>query len=150
MYAFAYPVCDYAGEPSNFNTPFLGGMEALWGGFAFLRGLMVRINFLYELSYASLSYVFQEYGNTSIKDINRYNFFKILAIYRTNIRYYDNEQRGILVVLKLGHGAIYKRFISNDAAHRLGTAMIIGSQYSQDYMRSSIRGIKHVSEAQSA
>jgi hypothetical protein len=53
-------------------------------------------------------------------------------------------------VLKLGHGAIYKRFISNDAAHRLGTAMIIGSQYSQDYMRSSIRGIKHVSEAQSA
>lgn len=149
MYALAYPVCDYAGEPSNFNTPFLGGMEALWGGFAFLRGLMVGI-ILYELSYASLSYVFQEYGNTSIKDINWYNFFKILAIYRTNIRYYDNEQRGILVVLKLGHGAIYKRFISNDAAHRLGTAMIIGSQYSQDYMRSSIRGIKHVSEAQSA
>lgn len=76
MYAFAYPVCDYAREPSKFNTPFSGGMEALWGGFTFIRGLMVRINFLYELSYASLSYVFQEYGNTSIKDINRYNFLK--------------------------------------------------------------------------
>lgn len=118
-------------------------MEALWGGFTYIRGLMVRINFLYELSYASLSYVFQEYGNTSIKDINRYNFFKILAIYRTNIRYYDNEQRSILVVLTLGHGAIYKRFTSNDAAHRLRTAMIIGNQYSQDYMRNSIRGIKY-------
>lgn len=46
MYAFAYPVCDYAGEPSNFNTPFSGGMEALWGGFTFIRGLMVRIIFL--------------------------------------------------------------------------------------------------------
>ena len=116
----------------------------------FSEGWWCASYFLYELSYASLSYVFQEYGNTSIKDINRYKFFKILAIYRTNIRYYDNEQRSILVVLTLGHVVIYKRFTSNDTAHRVRTAMIIGNQYSQDYMRSSIRGIKHVSEAQSA
>lgn len=93
---------------------------------------------------------FRNMGTRQLKISIGIIFFKILVIYRTNIRYYDNEQRSILVVLKLGHGAIYKRFISNDAAHRLGTATIIGSQYSQDYMRSSIRGIKHVSEAQSA
>lgn len=73
--------------------------------------------------------------------------FKILVIYRTNIRYYDNEQRSTSVALKLGHIATYRRFTSYDATHRLRTATIIGNKYVQDYKRSSIRGIKHMSEA---